>query len=83
VDDYLRQIREVFGTVFRNRDLGRVQAAFGAFIAHEVGVWLAVLVYAYQQGGATAAGVVAFVQLVPATLFAPLAGVLADRYLPA
>ena len=80
---YLGQIREVFGIVFRNRDLGRVLLAFGTFIAHELGVWVAVLVYAYQQGGTTEAGVVAVVQLVPAALFAPLAGVLADRHVPA
>jgi MFS family permease len=83
VNDHLRQIRDVFGTVFRNRGLGRVLLAFGGFISHEYGVWIAVLVYAYQQGGTTAAGVVAFVQLVPATLFAPLASVLADRHAPA
>jgi MFS family permease len=83
VDDYLRQIREVFRIVFRNRDLSRVLLAFGCFTAHEFGVWVAVLVYAYQQGGATAAGIIAVVQLVPAALFAPLAGVLADRYHPA
>lgn len=83
MDDHLRQIHDVFGTVFRNRDLGRVLFAFGGFTSHEFGVWIAVLVYAFQQGGTTEAGVVALVQLVPAMLFAPFASVLADRHAPA
>ncbi len=65
--------RGVFGSLAGSRPLLRVLAAYALFILSEYAVWTAMLVFAYRQGGATVAAVVALAQLVPAAAVAPLA----------
>jgi MFS family permease len=68
-----------FRAVFANEDLRRVELAYLLFDMAKWGTRVAILVVAYQHGGATETGLVAAIQLVPAAIVAPLASVIGDR----
>jgi MFS family permease len=71
-----------FRSLAGNRALARVVGGYSLFTLAEYSVWVAMLVYAYQHGGAAVAGLVAVAQLVPAAVLAPVATGVADRRSP-
>jgi MFS family permease len=69
-----------FAAVFRNEDLRRLEVAWSGSIIGQWGYEVALAVYAYRAGGATAVGVVGLVRLLPAAVVAPFAALLGDRF---
>jgi MFS family permease len=78
--DRFREARRDFGGVLRNPGLRRLELAW---LFSVVGSWaysIAVAVFAYEQGGATAVGLVSLLRWVAAAAVSPFAALLADRY---
>ncbi|HEU5204198.1 MAG TPA: MFS transporter [Candidatus Limnocylindrales bacterium] len=71
---------DVVVSVLRHPALRRMAGAFLAFSIGEWATWVAIVIYAYSRGGAAEAGLIAFVQLLPSIIIAPLAGSLGDRF---
>jgi len=77
------RVAESFGAlarVFANPGLRRLELAF---LGSTMGHWTYVVglsVYAFEQGGTTAVGVITVLRLLPAALASPFLATLADRY---
>lgn len=65
---------------FRNPNLARAQLALIAFSICEWASFIALMVFAFGEGGTSMVGVISLVQLIPAALIAPLGSVLGDRF---
>jgi MFS family permease len=68
------------GAVLSSPPLRRLQLAWAGSILGGWAYLVALGVYAYDQGGATAVGVVGLIRLVPAALAAPFTASLVDRF---
>src|SRR3954469_11707959 len=72
--------RRDFAGVVRNADLRRLELAWASSIVSTWAYSIAVVVFAYAEGGATAVGVVGLLRWVAAGIVSPFAALLADRY---
>jgi MFS family permease len=74
------QTVSVLGALARNANLRRVELAWGASVAAEWTHFVALGVFAYTAGGASAVGIAGLVRMLPAALVAPFAATLGDRF---
>ena len=72
----LRTFREVM----REPDLRSVALAYLGFNMTEFATWIAILVFAFDRGGAAEAGVASLILLVPSAIAAPFAAYAGDRF---
>jgi MFS family permease len=76
----LRESLDAFRSVVTNPALRRVELSWAAAITSYWAFIVALAVYAYNEGGATAVGLVGLIRILPAFVSAPFAGLLGDRY---
>jgi MFS family permease len=65
---------------FRNAGLRRLQLAWAGSLLGSWAYVVALWVYAYHHGGASAVALISVVRMVPSALVAPFAAMLADRF---
>jgi MFS family permease len=75
----LSESAEAFRGSFANPQLRRLQLAGAGSVVGQWAYSVSVSVYAYEQGGAKAVGVVTLIRTIPAAICAPFLGTLADR----
>ena len=78
--EHLRESARAMREVFRNRGLRRLQLAWAGSIIGSWAYTVALVVYAFDQGGASAVGLVGLVRWLPSAFASPLAAILGDRF---
>jgi MFS family permease len=76
----MRASFRALGAVLSNPSLRRLQLAWAGSILGGWAYLVALGVYAYEQGGAGAVGIVGLIRLVPAAIVAPFSATLVDRF---
>jgi MFS family permease len=69
-----------FSRVFKNPNIRRLESAWAVSIMTYWAYGIALAVFAYEEGGAAAVGLVGLVRFIPAAIASPFAAMLADRY---
>ena len=75
-----RQLVAALQAAVRNENVRRAEIAWGTAIGSEWAHFVALGVFAYQDGGTAAVGVAGLVRLLPAAFVAPFAATLGDRF---
>jgi MFS family permease len=76
----LRVAGQAFATSARNPAVRRLQLGFGAACTAEWTFTVVLSVYAFNQGGAAAVGLVSLVRMLPSAVLTPFASAVADRW---
>ncbi|MGA7053597.1 MAG: MFS transporter, partial [Mycobacterium sp.] len=79
----MEAVAAVLAAAFRNTNLRDVGVAYALFSASEFGVWIVLLVFAFDRGGVSAELLITLVQMLPCVVLAPAIGAVADRWDPA
>jgi CRP-like cAMP-binding protein len=78
--DRLGDAAHSFGRVLRNPNIRRLETAWAVSIFSYWAYGIALAVFAYQEGGAAAVGLVGLFRFIPSAVASPFAAMLADRY---
>lgn len=70
----------ILRSALRSRASWSALVAMLCFRTSELATWVALLVWAFNEGGTTATGTIAVAQLIPAALVAPVGSVVGDRW---
>lgn len=80
VGERLREAGVAFRAVFSNPALRRVEASWALSVTAYWVFIIALSLFAYEEGGAAAVGLVGLIRVLPSVVAAPFAAILGDRY---